>query len=61
MAGAAALVLSICTTAFAQSWPTKPIRWVVPFPPGGANDITTRTIAERLTQAFGQSLSQARF
>jgi tripartite-type tricarboxylate transporter receptor subunit TctC len=40
--------------AQAQSWPSKPIRWVVPFPPGGSNDISSRLIAERLSQVFAQ-------
>ncbi|MEP7069076.1 MAG: tripartite tricarboxylate transporter substrate binding protein [Usitatibacter sp.] len=40
--------------AMAQAWPAKTIRWIVPFAPGGANDITARSIAERLTAALGQ-------
>jgi len=52
--------LSVCllalwaSTAIAQAWPSKPIRWIVPFAPGGANDITARLAAERLTQALSQ-------
>ena len=52
--------LSVCllavwvSTVFAQAWPSKPIRWIVPFAPGGANDITARLAAERLTQTLGQ-------
>lgn len=50
-----ALVLALLTgSAFAQAWPSKPIRWVVPFPPGGSTDIATRTLAERLTQTLRQ-------
>jgi tripartite-type tricarboxylate transporter receptor subunit TctC len=47
------LVIS-ANTAFAQVWPSKPIHWIVPFAPGGANDITARLVAERLNRALGQ-------
>jgi len=40
--------------AFAQAWPTKPIKWIVPFAPGGTTDILARTIGEKLAVALGQ-------
>ena len=46
----------IAVTAAAQSYPTKPIRFIVPFPPGGATDVGARFIAEYLTRAFGQQV-----
>jgi len=42
--------------AFAQAWPAKPVRFIVPFPPGGSTDVAARTVAERLTRAFGQQV-----
>ena len=40
----------------AAKFPEKAIRFVVPFPPGGGNDILARAIAPRLSEAFGQSV-----
>ncbi len=40
----------------AQAWPAKPIRWIVPYTPGGITDSTTRIVTERLTSALGQNI-----
>ena len=42
--------------AQAQSFPSKPMRLVVPYPPGGLTDILGRALAQRLSDALGQSL-----
>src|SRR5256714_13655555 len=42
--------------AAAQSWPQKPVRFIVPFAPGGATDIAARMLGEKLTQLWGQSV-----
>ena len=41
-------------SALAQTYPSKPIRWVVPSTPGDGSDITGRIIAERLSRDLGQ-------
>jgi tripartite-type tricarboxylate transporter receptor subunit TctC len=43
-------------TLFAQAWPAKPIKMIVPYPPGGANDITARIYGQYLSGALGQSI-----
>lgn len=43
-------------TAWAQSWPSKPITLVVPFPTGGSNDIAARLVSENLRRKLGQNV-----
>ena len=45
-----------CGMASAQDYPARPVRWVSPWPPGGANDIFSRIIAQRLSEALGQAV-----
>ena len=48
------LVLFAAGSAVAQAWPTKAIKIVVPYPPGGANDIVARLLGQKLTDQLGQ-------
>lgn len=51
------MVVAWATHAHAQSWqPDRPIRLIVPYVPGGASDLVSRLIAERLSVAFGQQV-----
>jgi tripartite-type tricarboxylate transporter receptor subunit TctC len=48
--------LLVAASAAAQSWPQKPVRFIVPFPPGGATDISARMLGQKLTEMWGQSV-----
>ena len=47
---------ALTTNAFAQAYPVKPVRLIVPFPPGGGFDAIGRPYAERLGVALGQTI-----
>jgi len=52
------LIFAVCAPALshAQAYPAKPVRIIVPFPPGGATDIVTRFLGQKLTEAWGQQI-----
>jgi tripartite-type tricarboxylate transporter receptor subunit TctC len=52
---AAALACSATLTS-AQTYPSKPIRWIVPFPPGGSTDLLARVVGQKLTESWGQQV-----
>lgn len=51
---AASLATSHATPALAQTWPDRPLRMIVPFPPGGATDVFARRLAARLPASLSQ-------
>jgi tripartite-type tricarboxylate transporter receptor subunit TctC len=51
-----ALVSLAPTIAAAQSWPSRPIHFIVPYPAGGSTDIGARAIADHLSRVFGQQV-----
>ena len=49
-----AALLMMSAAAGAQQWPVKPLKWIVPFPPGGPTDTLSRAVAIKLGEALGQ-------
>ncbi len=56
LSAAAALAIFSTANVCAQGFPTKSIRFIVPFPPGGGADVTARTIGQRMGEQIGQSV-----
>lgn len=52
----AAFALAAATTAGAETWPSKPVRMIVPFPAGGATDVVARLLSQKLAEVWGQSV-----
>ena len=51
-----ALVAAAPAAALAQEWPSRPIRFIVPFPAGGSTDVAARLIGEYLSRSLGQQV-----
>ena len=57
MGGAVAALTTLALPAFAQqAYPSRPVKFIVPFPPGGPVDITARAVAQKLSQIWGQQV-----
>ncbi len=52
----ALLATGLCANAFAQSFPSRQITLIVPFPPGGSTDVAARIMAERMRSVLGQPI-----
>ncbi|MDZ4731437.1 MAG: tripartite tricarboxylate transporter substrate binding protein [Xanthomonadales bacterium] len=50
------IVASLCTWAHAQEYPYKPVRWIVPFAPGGGPDVVARIVGNELGKILGQRI-----
>ena len=53
---AAGLLLALTTVAAAQDYPNKPVRLIIPFPPGGSNDVVGRVFATKLAERLGKQV-----
>ena len=52
----AALLFAVPLSALSQAYPTKPIRWVVPYPGGGITDSVTRIVTQKMAASLGQPI-----
>jgi tripartite-type tricarboxylate transporter receptor subunit TctC len=55
LAASALAAPAVSTSAFAQAWPARPVKMVVPYPAGGSTDLLTRLMAQWLSERLGQS------
>ena len=53
---AAAALIALCASAAAQQWPTRPVRLIVSYPPGGSSDLMARIVAAKLADRWGQQV-----
>jgi tripartite-type tricarboxylate transporter receptor subunit TctC len=56
LAAVSVLVYAVAAPAARAEWPDRPIRWIVPFGPGGANDLIARVAAEAVRKGLGQPI-----
>jgi tripartite-type tricarboxylate transporter receptor subunit TctC len=56
VAAAGLILVAAAANAQAQAYPSKPIRWIVPFPPGGSTDLLARVVGQKLTESWGQQV-----
>ena len=50
------LLAFVCGSAFAQSWPAKPVKLIVTYPPGGSSDLMSRVYGAKLAELWGQQV-----
>src|SRR5258706_15207406 len=50
----ALLAALVCAGALAQSWPAKPVKLIVTYPPGGSSDLLARVFGQKLSEIWGQ-------
>ena len=50
------LVCCLSISVFAASYPDRPMKWIVPYPPGGTTDVIARNIAQNMSEQLGQPI-----